>query len=494
LDQYKPNSVDRFNRISSEIENSIAGVEVSIFTTEQIDVMQKRYDDLTARFLSIKQRLSSEQDRLSHLKEDSQSVVCSNCKTKLSISGLDIEQEIGRLERVIENGKIAYDKADRELQSMIPEKGNMERYIKLRDRLNMLIRKDDAFADFFMNSDWHIDKVIENMGGFLTHIQQFNLYTQNCERFIQLQKEKDSYLNALKQHELIGSDITQTQTALEKEIEAEVILQKELKDDITHFMRAAKMYDHFVQITERSEQMLITLFDTFKEWVDCSIQKDARDRLSELYSRLGAIKHLVNQKGLLQKAIVDAHADISLLKERQSDLEVLLSVLSPTKGVVADQMTAFINSYVEQINKVIDQIWEQSMTVLGCHLENGGLDYKFPIDTEGQLVPDISLGSAGMRDVIDLGFVLVMRQYLNLVDYPIFMDETGSTFDSAHRSNLLRFIKNLLDTQQCQQIFMINHYADWHGGLSNYEAVVLDNRNIVVPSIYNQNVKINDGV
>lgn len=494
LTDYIPNSIERFNRISSDIENSLPTDIINIFPSDEVIAIQLQQSRLLASQASIQFRLKQEEDKLTHLRDDKSTIVCTRCATKLSISGKDIDEEIQRVEKIIEEGKALLEKREKELKEHSNLVYQVDRYEQYSNRLSSLIGSDNAFLTFFNRSDFDIDKILTNSAAFFTAVQQFNQYTGQCERFIQLQTELDSYTVALKQYELLGGDITQTSSDLEKSIEQEVIFQRTLKNDIDYFMRAAKMYDYFFQITERSEKMLTTLLETFREWVTGSIQQDARRRLTDIYARLGSIKHIVNQKAILTKALEDAHADIQQLKERQSDLDVLLSILSPTKGIVADQMTAFINSYIEQINKVIDQIWEQSMIVRGCHQENGGLDYKFPIDTEGQIVPDISLGSKGMCDVIDLGFVLVMRQYLNLVDYPIFMDETGSTFDSAHRNNLLKFIKNLLDTQQCQQIFMINHYADWHGGLSNYEAVVLDDRNIVVPSNYNQNVKINDGV
>ena len=99
--------------------------------------------------------------------------------------------------------------------------------------------------------------------------------------------------------------------------------------------------------------------------------------------------------------------------------------------------------------------------------------------------------SLGQKEIVNLAFVLVMRQYLNITDYPIYLDEPGNGFDHAHKTELMKFIKMLIDTNQCSQIFMINHYSDWHGGLSNNETVVLDSRNIVVPNPSNQNVKIN---
>ena len=85
---------------------------------------------------------------------------------------------------------------------------------------------------------------------------------------------------------------------------------------------------------------------------------------------------------------------------------------------------------------------------------------------------------------------MVMRQYLGITDFPLYLDETGASFDEVHRGLLMRYILMLIESKQCSQVFMINHYTAVTGGLMNHDTVVLDDRNITTPAEFNNNVKL----
>ena len=73
--------------------------------------------------------------------------------------------------------------------------------------------------------------------------------------------------------------------------------------------------------------------------------------------------------------------------------------------------------------------------------------------------------------------------------FPLYFDESDANFDDEHRARMLSFIKSLIETDQCSQVFMVNHYAIFDS-LTNVDIIVLSTDNIVVPDEYNQNVKI----
>jgi len=50
------------------------------------------------------------------------------------------------------------------------------------------------------------------------------------------------------------------------------------------------------------------------------------------------------------------------------------------------------------------------------------------------------------------------------------------------------YVRELMDTKQFSQVFLVSHYASSHGAFQQVDTVVLDPNNIVVPNSHNENV------
>ena len=153
----------------------------------------------------------------------------------------------------------------------------------------------------------------------------------------------------------------------------------------------------------------------------------------------------------------------------------------------------------EQMNEIIGSIWTYDLKVGLPRLPEKGknMDYKFPLTYrdprlpgQGGEVPDVSLGSSAQKDIVDFAFKLVVMCYLDMLDWPMFLDELGASFDEEHRYRILTYIKQLVLSQQCSQVFYISHYASSHAAMSTADITVLDSSNVTVPRVINQNVII----
>ena len=86
---------------------------------------------------------------------------------------------------------------------------------------------------------------------------------------------------------------------------------------------------------------------------------------------------------------------------------------------------------------------------------------------------------------------MAFAQYLDLHDYPLYLDELAPTLDELHRERLLHYINNLMENKQYDQMFMISHYAANHYAFGNAEFLMLDGRNIInKPGTYNVHARI----
>ena len=88
-------------------------------------------------------------------------------------------------------------------------------------------------------------------------------------------------------------------------------------------------------------------------------------------------------------------------------------------------------------------------------------------------------------------FQLIIARHLGASEYPMFLDELGSSMDDQHRINMMHVVSDLVETHQCSQMFMISHFAAFHEQFTNNETLVLDAKNIInMPKTYNQHVRI----
>lgn len=171
--------------------------------------------------------------------------------------------------------------------------------------------------------------------------------------------------------------------------------------------------------------------------------------------------------------------------------QLMADEMSPTDGIIADQLSQFIGFMTEQMNAIVRSVWTYDMVILPCGMESGELDYKFPLQVRNTDIPiaDVSRGSAAQVDMIDFAFRLVVMLYLGLKNYPLHLDELTPTFDEQHRINIVRYIRELVENHQVTQLFLISHYHAQHGSFTNAQVCVMDTANILtIPNAYNKHV------
>jgi len=122
------------------------------------------------------------------------------------------------------------------------------------------------------------------------------------------------------------------------------------------------------------------------------------------------------------------------------------------------------------------------------------MDYKFPVSIKSNtdiVVPDVSKTSSSQVSIIDFSFKLIVMLYLGLEDFPLYLDELASDMDDQHRNNTMIFLKSLVESQRCSQLFLISHYFSLYGIFTAAEICVMDDSNLnQIPTGVNQHVKM----
>lgn len=199
----------------------------------------------------------------------------------------------------------------------------------------------------------------------------------------------------------------------------------------------------------------------------------------------------------IQKALVDnIQNQITEMAERAEVLKLAVLELSPSQGLIAKGLTGFINHFVNHINRFIKKIWLYPLELVPIQPdEDDGvdLDYKFAFKVNGDApISDISKGSTGMKEVIDLAFKIVAMQYLHLNNAPIYLDELAASFDKSHREAAYRMVNDLMVNSNYSQIYIISHFADSYGSFNNSDVITLHDANIskAKDSVFNRTVSM----
>lgn len=192
-----------------------------------------------------------------------------------------------------------------------------------------------------------------------------------------------------------------------------------------------------------------------------------------------------------QKAIVQTlERQITEFSVQEEAAGMMVEALSPKNGLIAEGLLGFIRNFVGQMNAFVNRIWTYPLRTIptGYNIESGEqsseLDYKFKllVGTGNRPVKDISKGSDGQKEVIDMAFQMTALLYLNLANAPLLFDEFGRTLDAAHRFNANAEIKSILENRNHNQMFMVSHYAESYLTFNHAEICVLDDSNLTLPT------------
>ena len=260
--------------------------------------------------------------------------------------------------------------------------------------------------------------------------------------------------------------------------------------------RKTKAYADTLSSLERATEELNTLVGELDQLVlqaFDALSNDVVDRdVTIKQTQLGLEQRKLNERVALEGVVEDLNRSVASLDGEFEARQLLVKAMSPEGGLIADQLKNSIGCLIAQVNSIIASIWTYDLTVAPCGLESGDLDYKFPLEVGGATnrVPDIKFGSKAQREIVNFAFQLTAMLYLELDDYPLYLDELGASFDEQHRQNLIAFIKQLMDTKRHSMLLMVSHYADNWAAFPGAEYLVLDGTNIAVPTGHNQHVSL----
>lgn len=205
--------------------------------------------------------------------------------------------------------------------------------------------------------------------------------------------------------------------------------------------------------------------------------------IAEIQIALGKTNEGIKRRDDLVKIIAELENNLQEEKKYLEHYKLLADGLNPTTGILAEQLSVSINAIVDGINTVIGKIWKSDLYIQSCGIEAGELNYQFPFNMVG--CKDVSDGSSGQRDIVDLAFKIMVYHLLKLHQFPLFLDELGALFDRSHKIALTRYISDCIENGVFSQVFYISHAVEQYIGAGASDINVLCQKNVALPEVYN---------
>lgn len=273
-------------------------------------------------------------------------------------------------------------------------------------------------------------------------------------------------------------------------------LKARISDNNLRLEMYTKQYDTFDKINKLYKQLTDKLeyLNSAMQATYTSGKKDAIERMiTKVNTDVAHVNMELNQARNRQSIVDDVARQRNITLDKSNNFKILVNEINPTTGLIADYFKQFIDQFVEQMNVIINKVWEHNIELLPCDVDSNGISYKFPLRVNDKPYgpPDGSKGSNSQVSIVNFAFKIVVMVYLGLDDYPLFLDELAPDLDEKHRINIMTFVRDFVESKRCSQLFMVSHYATGYGAFSNAEVLVLDDENLLnVPAKYNEHVVI----
>lgn len=495
LPEYPREDIPKFNmykeallELEQLLKNTYSSLASSqIYDNESISSNSEELISLRNKIHNLQFSLEENIKHLNHLALDD--VTCPNCKLKLTLKGENKEERSQFLSSLISDQSDALNTLNKRYKEVEDIEKDIEFYKVTLEKLIRYKASSILPQDF-----WHLLKtpkqmLISKQNTFYTIAGYAELINQYLLK-IDLEKEYQRYNTALKSFDILGTSsegiLDGYTLRLDLLLSKKQELEKEL-NNATAYLKHIQKYQENAEYIFNQAQVYDRLLQDLSNGL---IYKHAKARQSSLFTELGKFNNLKQQRELIlfQKKELEIE-----LQEQRLELEAFILLekeLSNKKGLIAEQMNMFMDFFVNSMNSIINEVWQYPLNIKPCETKDDSINYLFPVHSGSIISSDVADTSTSQSGIINLAFVMVVRQQLGLIDYPLYMDETGSGYDEHHRTGLLSQIKEIIHGRRCSQLFIINHYSEIYSGLPKSDVIVLDPLNITVPKTYNTGVTI----
>ena len=437
-----------------------------------------------------KKQLEYLADELQHIRhlDDTE---CPKCATKFKPGfrperPAEIEQQLGLVQAELDRLLALMSSADADEQLQLAFEEGLQRLRRATTEFPRLSGLWNKFAEIPFHQTNTVNLVRE--------ISLFDEFLHRLYSYRELEREYKQLQEMRSRIQAVGEEPTELivaqAKALELDIERLTARSRTLKTQHGSLVTKLTQIRNFIRESEEIKNLNTARLGLYKERLELERNAMIEALIESHQQRLALLTHRLHEVTVNQALVKDLEQQIEELKQDEIHYGQLLDALSPTDGLIAEQLSGFIAEFVGKMNEIISKFWTYDIRVFPCGIENADLNYRFPVEilSEENQAPDVSEVSWGQKDLIDTAFKLVIALYLQRPEWPIYLDELGATFDETHHRKVLQFIKDYVDSGKASMAFIVSHYASSHTAMSDAELTILDTSNVTVLKDHNKHV------
>lgn len=467
VETLRKNIIDKKNNTHNVIEEDVFDLMFNTRTKllvllESVKYTKKEYDDLSLEYNKINIDLTNLNSKLelleenkAHLEEhkDKEDVECPECKHKWRV-GFNIKEydilinNIKELNNKLDTVLLKHKEISIELEAAtlsINAIGDTHKLIKsipsvyVGDVLYSVIG-DKSYLNTINSLYADLDKSKE--------IYRLNIKLKNLEDKL---KTQNIINNTHKENNALNK------AKLESELSYLYTEVSNIKNNIKERKLLDKQKDSIKEYIVKLEKDIEMFDSNTTKGIESSIRGLAIETLDIINTKLDTITNNINRVENDKAIISFTNKKLEEETRKAEVLEELIEELSPDNGIIAESLSNFLYIFVEDMNNIINNIWQYELKILPCSVEDGDLDYIFKVKIPNSIVGDIRDLSTGQKEIVDFAFKLTVLSYLSLLDLPIMLDEVFTNLEPKHKELSFKYLDTLLDTRTIEQAFMVSH-------------------------------------
>lgn len=485
--------------LSEELVNILTTLpsnEEGYYTRERLVTLKAEVATLQARKATLTDSLTRLEAEHRHLTEHLEKgmVTCPQCQYQHN-PHMD-SQGIQVLESQLQRVRTDLVDVDTRLEELVGNLSSLETYFEQYAQLGQIARNAPHLNSFwqYLAEGKYVSKAPRQVVGILRQLDK-ELETQVEIR--KLYSEREGILSNLegrRKLDLVSLESLRKHLDTQEERLGNLLGELEtLSTELNKLQEALQWKEELLSRIESLNKGVQDFEKLAKDTLGHLQQQALLEYIRHFQSLLGEEVKILHSYQNVRNRIADLEHQLEVLKEEGRLYKELMTVISPTDGLIAKGLTSFIQNMVSLMNGLINKVWTYHMQLVSPTWGEGSneLDYRFPfiMRDDSNRIADIGLGSKGQQEMINLAFRVVACLYLGLEDIPIYADEFGTGLDETHRRKAAEVMKSITQERMYSQLFMISHYSDAHGALTNAEVCVLSEENITLPAEYNQHVR-----
>ena len=418
-------------------------------------------------------------------------VTCTSCNTKFNPYYSKTKEE-----------SLA-DKINKDTLLLKETEENLKDKYRIKDLYNS---KQEAIKLFYNLYDNNllikpiIDSVVSNYNiqeDSLIILKELNHAINKSNAWISYSDLLEQIMDTDKEIEFLNVNINNSNISSISDLEHSIMIDNinivKEKEELKKLESDKEIKKHILNFNNIYHKYMVFRNNEYEDSIKELRNEFFRDVISYLRDYKFQLEDSIKKSDIINEKVKMLSNEVTKLEQTSRLLRLAIKALCPNEGLIASSILHFMQVLVEDMNYIINSIWSYPMEIKPCNLEDGELDYMFPVVSDNRgTTDDIGRTSSSMKEIIDLSFKMVAMKYSKLEDYPLFLDEFGATMDMAHRVKAYQAIDNLaLDT--FSQVFIVSHYSGVYNRFSDADTIVMDSKNIHLEDHreINRNIKFN---